>query len=240
MRPWTWLVACSPLAVAVALLPLRDEIAPANVTLVLVVVVLVAAIVGGRVGGAVAALIAAASFDFFFTRPYYSFTINARDDIETTILLLVVGLVVGEIVVRSRRAQQVAFERDQDVRRMQRYAQLGAGGEPPGHLIRVAETELTDLLDIDSCWFERPPFAVTLPTVGHGRVTVWGDESGISAMDPAPSSLVALPVFGDGEEQGRFVLDLGRGRTVSGIGADRRALAVALADRLGTALAHSR
>src|SRR5262249_33286965 len=100
--------------------------------------------------------------------------------------------------------------------------------------------ELVELIRPVDCWFERPPFPVTLPTVGHGRVTVWGDESGAAALDPAPSSLVALPVFGEGAEQGRFVLELGSGRTVGTIDPGSRALAVALADRLGAALAHSR
>ncbi|HEY7107366.1 MAG TPA: DUF4118 domain-containing protein [Acidimicrobiia bacterium] len=229
-----------PVAVAVVLVPLRDGLKQANAVLVLVVAVLVAAIVGGRLGGMIAAITAAVSFDFFFTHPYDSFTINSRDDVETTVLLLLVGVLVGELVVRSRRSQRLAFEREQDVRRMQRYARLGAGGEPPGHLIRVAELELSDLIDPDACWFERPPFPVTLPVFGHGTVTVWGDESGISNLDPAPSSLVALPVFGGGEEQGRFVLELGRGRSVTAIDPESRALAVALADRLGVALAHAR
>jgi hypothetical protein len=229
-----------PVAIALLLVPFRDGLKQANAVLVLVVAVLVAAIVGGRLGGMVAALTAAVAFDFFFTHPYDSFTINSRDDIETTVLLLLVGVLVGELVVRSRRLQRLAFERDQDVRRMQRYARLGAGGEPPGHLIRVAELELSDLIEPQSCWFERPPFPVTLPVFGHGTVTVWGDESGISTFDPDPSSLVALPVFGGGEEQGRFVLELGRGRSVTAIEPESRALAVALADRLGAALAHSR
>ena len=115
-----------------------------------------------------------------------------------------------------------------------------ARGEPPGQLIHLAEQELTALIGPQSCWFERPPFPVTLPVVGHGQFTVWGDESGAAPLDPAPSSLVALPVFGDGEEQGRFVLELGEGRSVTTIDPEFRALAVALADRLGAALAHSR
>jgi K+-sensing histidine kinase KdpD len=228
-----------PVAVAGALLPLRDDMRASNVSLVFVLVVLVAAVVGGRLGGAVAALVAAASFDFFFTQPYYSFTINARDDLETTILLLGVGVAVGEVVVRNRRFREHAGQRERDLRRMQRYAQLCAGSESPGQLIQIATAELTELLGLQACWFERPPFAVTLPELGHGRMTVWGDDpaaAGIAALDPAPSSLVALPVFGAAREQGRFVLELPAGAIyASEPGA--RALAVDLADRVGVALA---
>src|SRR2546430_13456825 len=42
---------------------------------------------------------AAAWFDFFLTRPYERFAITRRADIETTILLLVIGVAVTEIAV---------------------------------------------------------------------------------------------------------------------------------------------
>jgi GAF domain-containing protein len=230
----------APVAVSLVLIPLRGEVIPANESLVLVVVVLVAAIVGGRLGGVTAALVAAASFDFFFTRPYYSFTIDAHDDVVTTILLLVVGLAVGEITTRSRHSRRLAAERGADITQMRRHAQLGAGGEPPSRLIHLAASELVELLDARTCWFERPPYPVALPTLGHGQMTVWGDESGAARLDPMPATLLALAVFGDGREQGRLVLEFGSERRIADVDARTRALAVGLADRLGTALAHAR
>ena len=92
-----------PIVVAAALVPLRDEIDNANLALAMVVVVVVAAAVGGRGAGLLAAVIATISYDFFLTRPYLSLTIDSADDVETTIFLLAIGLLVGEIVVRSRR-----------------------------------------------------------------------------------------------------------------------------------------
>jgi K+-sensing histidine kinase KdpD len=38
-------------------------------------------------------------FDFFLTQPYERFTITRRTDIETTVLLLVIGVAVTEIAV---------------------------------------------------------------------------------------------------------------------------------------------
>src|SRR5262249_50297541 len=99
-----WLAAVGgPLAVSGLLLIVRDDVFATNAALVLVLPVLAAAIVGGRWGGVVSAVVAALCFDFFFTRPYYSFTISRHDDVETTVVLLAVGLVVGEVVVRARR-----------------------------------------------------------------------------------------------------------------------------------------
>src|SRR5438876_12230592 len=91
-----------PVAVSAVLLAFRDDLFATNAAVVLVLPVLVAALLGGRRGGVISAIVAAACFDFFFTRPYYSFTINRHDDVETTIVLLAVGLVVGELVIRAR------------------------------------------------------------------------------------------------------------------------------------------
>ena len=89
-----------PILVAAALVPLRNELDNTNLALALVVVVVAAALAGGRGPAVVAAVVAAMSYDFFLTRPYLSLTIDSADDVETTIFLLVIGLLVGELVAR--------------------------------------------------------------------------------------------------------------------------------------------
>ena len=96
------------IAVAAVLVPFRGDIATANMALIMVIVVVLAAAVGGRGAGAVGAVVAALSFDFFLTQPYLSMQIESADDVETTVLLLVIGLIVGEIVVRARRSRTAA------------------------------------------------------------------------------------------------------------------------------------
>jgi K+-sensing histidine kinase KdpD len=81
----------APLAVAVVLVPFRTSFANAGAALVLVGVVVAVAANGHRFAGILAAASAAVWFDFFLTRPYERFTITHRDDIETTVLLLLVG-----------------------------------------------------------------------------------------------------------------------------------------------------
>src|SRR5262249_44623661 len=84
-----------PVAVAAALVPLRTTIDNTNLALILVVVVVTAAVIGGRGAGAMAAVLATVSFDFFLTRPYLSLRIANTDDVETALILLAVGLLVG-------------------------------------------------------------------------------------------------------------------------------------------------
>jgi hypothetical protein len=232
---WAWALAIlGPIAVSGILVAFRDQFRPSNAALVLVVVVLAAAIVGGRWGGIVSAVISFLCFDFFFTRPYYSFTIDSRDDIETTILLLIVGVAVGELVVRTRRSRQVARASRREVEQVRRVSALGAGGEAAGKLIQILQRELVEALDVRGARFERPPFPTVLPRLGHGSVTIPAQTNGTPS---GPSNEVELPVWGQGREFGRFVLVLPTDSTGVSINPDDRALAAALADQLGAALA---
>lgn len=225
----------APLAVAAALLPFRGQIQTSNVALVLVLAVLIAAVVGGRAGGTIAALVAAVAFDFLFTRPYYSFSINNGDDVQTVVLLLAVGLAVGEIVARSRQSRAVALRRSREAEYLRHVAELAAGGESAGRLITVVQNELTALLDLKSCRFERPPFKTSLPQLRHRGIRIDG-----GVPDPGGlNSQVELPVRGGGRVLGRFVLTMPEDGTGIRLPADNRSLAAALADQLGAALAES-
>jgi hypothetical protein len=226
------IAAAAPVAVALALLPFRDDLRTANVALVLVLAVLVAAIVGGRAGGALGAIIAAVSFDFLFTQPYYSFTISNGDDVQTVLLLLAVGLVAGEIVVRSRRSRAVAWRSGREAEKLRHLAELATGGESIGRLVMVVQSELIRILDLKSARFERPPFPTSLPQLRHGGVRVPSEE-----VQRGLSSQLELPVRGDGQLLGRFVLTMPADGTGISLPAQDRALAVALADQLGVALA---
>jgi hypothetical protein len=234
--PLGWLFAlAAPIAVSLAIVPFRHDIRATNVALVLVVVVVAAAVLGGRIGGVVAAVVSTAAYDFLFTRPYYSFTISNRDDIETAILLLIVGLAVGEIVVRARRHREQAVTSRAEVARVRRVSELAAGGEPVGRLIGIVQGELTSLLQLRSCRFERPPFLDELPELGHQGVR----NAAPADVPDEDVGHVALPVYGEGRRLGRYVLELPTGSTGIMLPPEDRALAVALADQLGTVLANA-
>jgi K+-sensing histidine kinase KdpD len=224
----------APIVVAFLLVPFRSDIQANNVSLVLVLAVLVGAIAGGRVGGVVAAVVAAVSFDFLFTHPFYSFTISNGDDVQTVVLLLAVGLVAGELVVRGRRSHAIAWRSRREAERLRHMAELATGGESPGRLILLVQNELTRVLDLKSCYFERPPFRTSLPELRHRgvRLTAGEEERGLNSQ-------LELPVRGDGRVLGRFVLTMPADGTGISLPAEDRAVAVALADQLGVALAGS-
>ena len=97
-----------PPALVAALVPFRSSIDPTNVAMVLVAVVVAVACFGSRMAAGTAALSAAVWFDFFHTRPYLSFTITRHEDLVTAALLLVTGLTVGELAVRSQQHKAAA------------------------------------------------------------------------------------------------------------------------------------
>jgi hypothetical protein len=235
MLGWTTAVL-GPIALSAILVAFRGRAFPTNAALVLVVPVLAAAIVGGRRGGALSAIVAALCFDFFFTRPYYSLTISRHDDVETTVVLLIVGLVVGELVTRTRRSDQFAYASRREVEQIRRVAELAAGRGPTARLISIVERELVDLLGARGARFERPPFRTMLPRFGHGVLTI-GNELGDGDRPLGPANEVEIPVWGRGREIGRLVLVLPLDSSGVAIPPDGRALAVALVDQLGAVLA---
>lgn len=221
----------APAVAALALVPLRTHVLNTNLALVLVLVVLGAAVAGGRRAGVVAALSAALSYDFFLTVPYGSFTMERGDDIETTVLLALIGLIAGELVERARRNEAAAIARRRDLERLRRRAELAAGGERPGRLIERSVEELTELLDLKACRYVPTPAPEGLPIFTHDAIRVPG-----LANDDAPRSAVALPVRAHGRDLGHFLLVFPTESFGLRASVNAKHTAVALADQLGMAL----
>ncbi len=230
------LAAFSPLGASLVLLPLRAQVHAENASLVLVVVVLAVAVARGRTPGVIAALSAAVCFDFFFTRPFYSLNIVAVDDVEATAVLLIVGLTVGGIVTRSRRLALEASESRAVAHYLQASALLVAGSEPPGHLIRAVQRELVEILGVKSARFESTPLIGDLPALRHGRVIIPSAPDSFP-IDASQGNLAEVRVYGHAKLFGRFVIEVPMHSSGVTISAQQRALALALTDQLGAALA---
>ncbi len=231
---WIGLAGLAPILVASALVPLREVTANTNLGLVLVAVVVFAAAGGGRQAGAVAAVVAAVSFDFFLTEPYLRLAIASRDDVETTVLLLAVGLFVGHVGARARRARSTADARHGEIRRIYRVAELAARGDDASDVIMAAQAELTMLLRLRGCRFEAAPFSPPLERLERSGVVSWSEFRLRDGGFELPPDGVELPVLGRGNVLGRFVLDPTPG---TGVSLEERVVAVALADQVGAVLA---
>lgn len=94
-----------PSAVALALVPVRGDIDPTNVALIMVVVVVAVAALGQRLPGLVAAVVAGLAFDYLWTQLYHTFTIEDPSLIQTAVLLVVVGAAVSELAWLGQHAR---------------------------------------------------------------------------------------------------------------------------------------
>ena len=97
--------AVLPLAACGVLALFRDTVANTNAALALVLLVVAAASTGVRLAGVMAALSSALGFDYFLTEPYNALNISERADLQTAVLLLLVGAAVTEIALWGRREQ---------------------------------------------------------------------------------------------------------------------------------------
>lgn len=222
------------LGVAGALVGVRGEISNVNVALGLAIVVLVAAWMGGRRAGAFSGLVAATAFDFFHTRPYGLLKIAGANDVVTTVLLLAVGLAMGEVVERSGRFRDRMLDDQVQLRRLHRVAALAALGiHDQQALVRCVGEELVETLDLARCRFETPPFLTELPTLDSDGA---GPRSGGAPRRLGyrlPAAGVDLRVVGQRGVIGRFVLDPTPDARIS---AERVLVALSLAHALGLAL----
>ncbi len=125
---------------------------------------------GGRWTGAGAAVGAAVSFDFFHTQPYLELRIKSSDDIVTTLLLLAIGLVVGQVAVVAHRRKRVAIQRHSEVERVWRVAELAARGGDTDDVISAVRAELLSLLHLSDCSFS-PETHPSLPMMAVARAT---------------------------------------------------------------------
>jgi two-component system sensor histidine kinase KdpD len=98
---------------SLALFPFRDQLNTGTIALVLLVPVLVSTIGGVWVALATAA-VGAATFNYFFTTPYYSFRIESGESVAAFVVYVIVAAIVAIAASLRRQAVQLAGRRGQD------------------------------------------------------------------------------------------------------------------------------
>jgi Domain of unknown function (DUF4118) len=225
-----------PLIATAVVVPFRDSFANTDAALVLVaIVVAVAAITGKRAPGYLAAASSAIWFDFFLTKPYERFSITRGSDVETTVLLLLIGAAVTELAVWARRQQALASRRAGYVRGIYAAAEATT---PQGHsdsAIPQVVNQLTHLLDLVSCrWQQGLAGLGSVARLHHdGHVTVDRRPWDVDAHGLPPRELELLVRSGD-RLFGRFLMQPAEGSRPS---QEHRLVAVAFADQVGAQLA---
>jgi K+-sensing histidine kinase KdpD len=226
-----------PLALTAVLVPFRAGFPNSDAALALMLVVVAVAANGYRLAGILAAASAAVWFDFFLTRPYERFTITRTADVETTLLIMVIGVAVTELAVWGRRQHLAADRRAAYLAGISVAAEAVAAGSSAFALIDQVSDRLTLLLSLRSCVFQYGVAGVGKPArLEHDGQLTAADRAWDIDRDGLPADTELL-VENQGILQGRFLLSP---KPDSRPTLEQRIVAVAFADQVGAALAASK
>ena len=110
-------VAIGSLAAAtVAVALLQDGLGVPNPSAVYLVAVVATALVAGTAGAIAAAVASFLLYNFLFTEPRYTLAMNEPGVWLSVVLLLFVGVVVGQLVAMQRARATTASEREREAR----------------------------------------------------------------------------------------------------------------------------
>ena len=226
-----------PPTVCAALILVRTSLPNTDAALVLVAFTVAVAAFGNRAAGYVTSVGAAVWFDFFLTVPYERLAITHRNDIQTTLLLLVVGVAVTELAVAARHRGRTAAADEALLAVMQSTAALVARGEPVESIADQVCVQLRAVLGARSCVFELAPVHLRGLRIESDSSLRWGAALWNLGEDGFPDETFDLPAHHGGEVYGRFALVPVPGTAPS---MKARRAAIVLADLTAAAVAVER
>jgi hypothetical protein len=186
---------------------------------------------GRRSAVLLGAVSAALWFEFFDTAPFERLGIARNPDIETTLVLAVAAVMVGELALRVTRHRGYERDESEKLSSMRSAAELVASGEELVAVIGSVVGELIRLLDLAECTFESTESDPPLPVLNRQ-----GDLVAVNhpiPMAPIGEPLRAeLPVIVLGEPIGHFVLQFDLKHPPK---RDRVLVAMTLADNVAAA-----
>ena len=229
-----WLALVGPLAAAGLMIPLRSHVPNTDLALVMVVVVALVVLPGQRTAALLAGLSAGVWFDFFLTKPYERFSIQRSSDVQTTVLLAIVGVLIGEIAVRRRQARSDTRTARDEVVSLYVVAEMLTAGSRADEVVMLVAEQLRDLLFLVDCRFVPGDRDADGPVLDRSGELHYGHLDWSLATDGLPNRDVTLPVESGKRRFGTYVL---RGPALGvPITQDRRLAAVALSDLAGASL----
>jgi K+-sensing histidine kinase KdpD len=226
----------APLAISAMFVPFRASVSNADAALALVLVIVAVAANGLLLAGVIASASAAVWYDFFLTRPYESLSITRRGDIETTVLLLVIGVGVSELAVWGRRQASLAVRQAGYLSGLHDASAAAAAGTSAAALVQAVAEQLTRLLRLEQCRFQPGVAGLGEPARlrPDGRMTVGRAEWDVETRGLPARQDIELLVESGGLLLGRFLL---RASADSRPTRAQLLVAVTLADQVGAALA---
>ncbi|RQO36591.1 two-component system sensor histidine kinase KdbD [Herminiimonas sp. KBW02] len=119
--PYVWTVAICILT-ALVTTPMMQHLDLANIVMLFLLAEVLIAVRFGRGPAVLAAFLSVAVFDFFFVSPRFSFAVSDVQYLVTFSVLLVVGLIVGQLTSGLRFQARIAAQREGRARALYEFA----------------------------------------------------------------------------------------------------------------------
>jgi two-component system sensor histidine kinase KdpD len=143
-------VAIPALAVAtVAVGVLQDGLGVPNPSAIYLVAVVATALISGTAGAIVSAISSFLLYDFLFVEPRYTFTIDDPQEYLSVILLLFVGIVVGQLAALQRARTRDAEAREREAYSLFRFSRSLATRDSTPHVLPDIARILADEGNMD-------------------------------------------------------------------------------------------
>ncbi len=177
-------------------LGLERIVPPANLALIFVLPVVVAATTFGF-GSALCTVAASVlAFDYFFTQPYYQFTITSPTDLWTAVLLLVIAAIVSAVASQSRGRAMAAQRAARQAGALQVLAHTVIEDRPRREVLQAAAAALGQIFEAPAGILHERNGRVALVASSGGPLTIASadEQAALYAIEyQAPTRAGAYP-----------------------------------------------
>ncbi|MGO4579901.1 DUF4118 domain-containing protein [Cupriavidus sp. 2TAF22] len=163
-----------------------------NIAMLFLAAVVAVALRHGRGPAALASVVSVAAFDFFFVPPRLSFSVSDVQYLVTFVVMLAVGLVIGQLTAGLREQARVSVQRETEARTLYELARELSAALMPEQIIAIGSRFLQAALGARSAFFLVSPKGRLLPPV------IDPAQRGSDAIDP----VLAQWVFDHGKPAG--------------------------------------
>ncbi|SPA41184.1 sensor histidine kinase in two-component regulatory system wtih KdpE, regulation of potassium translocation [Cupriavidus taiwanensis] len=153
--------ACATMLSALAF-PWFDVV---NIAMLFLAAVVGVALRHGRGPAALTSVLAVAAFDFFFVPPRLSFAVSDVQYLLTFLVMLSVGLVIGQLTAGLREQARLAVQREEDARTLYELARELSAALVPEQIVSIGSRFLRAAFDAGSAFFLVSPQGRLLPPV---------------------------------------------------------------------------
>ncbi len=136
-----------------------------NIAMLFLAAVMGVALRHGRGPAALASVLSVAAFDFFFVPPRLSFAVTDVQYLLTFVVLLAVGLVIGQLTAGLREQAQLAVQRETDARTLYELARELSSALTLDQIVPIGSRFLRAAFDANSAFFLTSSDGKLLPPV---------------------------------------------------------------------------